>query len=109
MGNGDNSVKPTRQEIQDYVLATLQELCRDWDYSRPVGPDSLMFSELGLESLDAVVLGTSIQEHFQQPLPFAELFAEIGRDQRDLSITELVDFVDHNLSQIALETGGIVQ
>jgi acyl carrier protein len=98
------TVKPTREEIQEYVLATLQELCHDWDYSRPVGPGSLLFTELGLESLDAVVLGTIIQEHFQKPLPFSELLAEIGRDQRDLSIMELVDFVDQHLKQVSLET-----
>ncbi len=97
-------MKPTHEEIQEYVLATLQELCRDWDYSRPVGPGSLLFSELGLESLDAVVLGTIIQEHFQKPLPFAELLAEIGREQRDLSIQELVDFVHQNVNQASLET-----
>jgi acyl carrier protein len=98
-------VKPTREEIQAYVLATLQELCRDWDYSRPVGPESLLFTELGLESLDAVVLGTIIQEHFQRPLPFAELLAEIGREERDLSIMELVAFVDQHLNHIPLEAG----
>jgi acyl carrier protein len=98
-------LKPTREEIQDYVLATLQELSRDWDYSRPVGPESLLFTELGLESLDAVVLGTTIQEHFQKQLPFAELLAEIGREQRDLSIEELVDFVDRNLNHVQLEAG----
>ena len=97
-------MKPTREEIQEYVLRTLQELCQDWDYSRPVGPGSLLFTELGLESLDAVVLGTTIQEHFHTPLPFSELLAEIGRDQRDLSIMELVDFVDKNLKQVSLET-----
>ena len=97
-------MKPTHDEIQDYVLATLQDLCRDWDYSRPVGPGSLLFTELGLESLDAVVLGTIIQEHFQQPLPFAELLAEIGREQRDLSIKELVSFVDQHLNDVPMET-----
>jgi acyl carrier protein len=96
-------MKPTRQQIQDYILATLQELCHDWDYSRPVGPESLLFTELGLESLDAVVLGTTIQEHFQKSLPFAELLSEIGRLQRDLSITQLVDFVDEHLNQVPLE------
>ena len=90
-------MKPTRQEIQDYVLSLLGELCRDWDYSRPVGPESLLFSELGLESLDAVVLATSIQEHFGQQMPFAELLAAIGEQQRDLSIAELVDFIDKHL------------
>lgn len=90
-------MKATRQEIQNYVLRLLEELCRDWDYSRPVGPDSLLFSELGLESLDAVVLATSIQEHFGQQMPFAELLAAIGEQQRDLSIAELVDFIDKHL------------
>jgi acyl carrier protein len=91
-------VTPTREEIQNYLLQTLQELCHDWDYSRPVGPESLLFTELGLESLDAVVLGTIIQEHFQRPMPFAELLAEIGREQRDLSIRELVEFIDRNVN-----------
>ncbi len=96
-------MKQTRDDIQEYVLATLQELCQDWDYSRPVGPSSLLFTELGLESLDAVVLGTTIQEHFHKPLPFAELLSEIGREQRDLSIRELVDFVDRNLNRAEVE------
>lgn len=97
-------MNPTRQEIQDYVLNKLSELCRDWDYSNPVSPSSLLFKELGLESLDAVVLGTNIQEHFGRPLPFAELLAEIGRLQRDLSIAELAEFVDKHLNDAHLET-----
>jgi len=52
---------------------------------------------LGFESLDAVILGTSIQEHYQTQMPFAELLSEIGQQQRDLSINELVDFVDRHL------------
>jgi acyl carrier protein len=87
-------MKPNREAIQNYVLETLGELSQDWDYSRPVGPESLLFSELGLESLDVVVLGTTIQEHYQKQMPFAELLGEIGqRDRKDLSIRELVDFV----------------
>lgn len=86
-------MKPDRQEIQDYVLRIMQELCQDWDYSQPLSPKSLLFTELGLGSLDAVVLGTAIQEHYQTPMPFAELLSEIGEQQRDLSIEELVDFV----------------
>jgi hypothetical protein len=31
-------------------------------------------------------------------MPFAELLAEIGQQQRDLSIDELADFVDTHLS-----------
>lgn len=88
----------TRQEILGYVLGLLQELVRDWDYARPVGPETHLFSELGFESLDAVVLGTAIQEHYQRPMPFAELFAGLGqREVRDLSVAELVEFIGAHL------------
>jgi acyl carrier protein len=90
-------MRPSRQEILDYLLQTIGELTRDWDYSEPVKPESLLFTELGFESLGAVILGTAIQEHYHMEMPFAELLSEIGQRQRDLSINELVDFVDTHL------------
>ena len=90
-------MRPSRQEILDYLLQKLGELTEDWDYPDPVSPESLLFTELGFESLDAVVLCTAIQEHYQTPMPFAELLAEIGQHQRDLSIDELTDFVNTHL------------
>ena len=90
-------MRPTYEEVQEYVLGTLLELSRDWDYSKPVSLDSLLFTELGLESLDAVVLVTKIHEHYGKQMPFAELLAELGRVQRDLSVRELVEFVDKHL------------
>ena len=86
-------MKPTQPEILAYVLETVQGLCQDWDYAEEVGPESLLFTGLGMESLDAVVLCTALQEHYQTPMPFAELLAEIGEKQRDLSIAELAAFV----------------
>lgn len=88
---------PTRDQILQYVLTTMENLSGDWDYSRPVGPDSLLFTELGFESLDAVVLCTSIQEHYHKQMPFPELLAALGRERRDLSIRELVDFIEQHL------------
>jgi phosphopantetheinyl transferase/acyl carrier protein len=90
-------MRPSRQEILDYLLQKMGELTQDWDYPDPVSPESRLFTELGFESLDAVVLCTAIQEHYQTPMPFAELLAEIGQQQRDLSIDELTDFVDTHL------------
>ena len=91
-------METSRQEILAYLLKTLQDLSQDWDYSREIDEKSLLFSELGLESLDAVVLGTSIQEHYRKPMPFAELLAELGREQRDLSVGQMVDFVNTHLN-----------
>ena len=86
-------MKTTQPEILDYVLKTVQGLCQDWDYADPVGPESLLFTGLGMESLDAVVLCTAIQDHYHITMPFAELLADIGQQQRDLSIAELAEFV----------------
>jgi acyl carrier protein len=96
-------MKQTRQETLDYVLQMVQGLCQDWDYADPVSPDSLLFTGLGLESLDAVVLGTAIQDHYHVQMPFAELLADIGEKRRDLSIAELADFVYQHLSAAAAE------
>jgi len=90
-------MRPSRQEILDYLLQKMGELTQDWDYPDPVSPESKLFAELGFESLDAVVLCTAIQEHYHTPMPFAELLAEIGQQQRDLSIDELTDFVNTHL------------
>ena len=91
-------MKPSRERILEYVLKMIQELSQDWDYSSAITPDSLLFTELGLESLDVVVLGTAIQEHYQFQMPFAEFLAELGRERRDVSIAELVNFVDKHLN-----------
>lgn len=96
-------MKPSRKEILSYIQGMIEELSHDWDYSRAVTPESMLFTELGLESLDVVVLGTTIQEHYQFQMPFAEFLVEIGqRERRDLSIAELVDFVDEHLNRAEL-------
>ncbi len=87
----------TQPEILAYVLKTVQDLCQDWDYADPVGPESLLFTGLGMESLDAVVLCTAIQDHYRITMPFAELLADIGQQQRDLSIAELAEFVGQHV------------
>lgn len=95
-----------REEILQYVLRTIEDLAQDWDYSREVGPQSLLFTELGMESLDVVVLATAIQEHYRFQMPFAELLADVGqRANHDLSISELVDFVDQHLNAGVTTTG----
>jgi acyl carrier protein len=87
---------PTRAEVYAYVVETLQDLARDWDYSRPVDSHTRLFSELGFESLDAVVLGAAIQDHYHRAMPFAELLAQLGQTGSDLTVGALVDFVQRH-------------
>lgn len=93
----------SREEILNDVMELLEELSEDWTRSQPLTPQTLLFSELELESLDAVVLGTALQERYQKEMPFAKLLADIGEQQRDLSVSELVGFVDAHLNPRAEE------
>jgi acyl carrier protein len=82
---------------QDTTLETLRLIFRQdlgVDPLQPIDPDTRFFRDLGLASIDAVVLGEAIQNHYARPLPFHELMADLGRrPERDLAISELVDFL----------------
>jgi acyl carrier protein len=68
----------------------------------PIEPETRFFADLGLASIDAVVLGEALQQHFSRPIPFQDLMAELGRrDQRDMTIGDLVDFLRVHLGQPA--------
>jgi acyl carrier protein len=93
---------PTRDQILADLLALLNSMVRDWEFEGPVGANTRLFADLAFESLDLVVLGAKLQEHFGQSFPFPEFFAEIGqREVRDLTIGEWVDFIQRNLRQPA--------
>jgi acyl carrier protein len=91
----------SRDQVQSYIQGKLEELSQDWDPPRKITPDSLLFTELGFESLDAVILGVAIQEHYGCEMPFAGLFAELGESRRDLSVSELVDFAYTHANAVA--------
>jgi len=81
--------------VLESVLDLLNELSGDWEYEGVVGPDTYFLADLGLESLDIVVLGTMIQQQYGR-LPFAEYLEELGQrpvDERDVSVAEVVAFV----------------
>ncbi len=83
----------SRDEVLTYVLNLLEQLAEDWDYEGEVTPETLLFRGLNLQSLDVVVLGNSIVEHYNRPIPYADFLAEIGqREFNDVSVAEWVDF-----------------
>ena len=67
-------MSPDRATVQAEVLDLVNELAGDWEFDGEVTPDTFFLNDLGLESLDLVVLGTSIQYKYG-PLPFAEYLA----------------------------------
>jgi len=80
------------------VLEMMDQLADDWEYSGEIMPGTYLLGDLGLESLDLVVLGTMIQQRYGR-MPFAEFLAEIGQrpvEERDLTVGELVAYVSQH-------------
>jgi acyl carrier protein len=87
------------------VLELIDELSGDWEFEGEITPATRFLADLGLESLDLVVLGTLIQHRYGQ-LPFAEYYAEIGQRpvaERDVSVSELVAFICENRAPASRE------
>jgi acyl carrier protein len=88
-----------QSEITADVLNLLTQLARDWEYSGEISTRTLLFADLGFESIDAVVLASHVQDHYQRQLPFPELLAELGRREvKDITIGELVEFIHFHLN-----------
>jgi acyl carrier protein len=88
---------PSRSDILQEIAEILE---RDLgvQYAHAINEETRFFADLGLASIDAVVLSERLREHYRQPLPFDILMAEIGRrTDRDLSIGELIAFLASNL------------
>lgn len=85
------------------ILADLAHVFADFqgrEYSGPLTPETRFFADLGLASIDAVVLGELLQERYGRPLPFGDLMAELGRrEDRDLTLGELANFLARHLDR----------
>jgi acyl carrier protein len=85
----------TDMQVLQEVLALMGQLADDWEYSGPIDEHTSLLRDLGLESLDLVVLGTAIQQRYGR-LPVAEFLADIGQRPlaaRDVSVGELIGFI----------------
>ena len=91
-----------RADVRDQLLRILATLRADWEYSSEITENTGLFLDLEFESIDAVALGTAIEEHFNQSLPFAEFLARISeRKATDITVGDLLDFLMANLKPMA--------
>jgi acyl carrier protein len=82
-------------QVLERILALLKEAQGDWEYDGEIGPDTRFVADLGLESLEIVVLATMVQQRYGS-LPFPQYFEEIGQrplEERDITVAELASFV----------------
>jgi acyl carrier protein len=85
---------------EERILDDLTGMLRNFygrEYSGEINMQTRLGADVGMASIDAVVLGETIEEHYGRKIPFNEFMAELGRRQaRDIELGELVRFL-HNL------------
>ena len=85
----------------DDLVADLALLLRDFqgrEYSDAITRSTRFFADLGFASIDAVVLGETLEKRHGRKLPFNQLLAELGQRQaEDFTVGELADFLTRHL------------
>ncbi|HTU17625.1 MAG TPA: acyl carrier protein [Gemmataceae bacterium] len=88
----------TKEQIMDDVAGILRNF-NGREYSGDIDSNTLFFGDLGLASIDAVVLGETLEEHYGRKLPFHLFMADLGRRSvRDIPLGELVAFLHQHLN-----------
>ncbi|MBV8847162.1 MAG: acyl carrier protein [Bryobacterales bacterium] len=94
----------TREQIRNDLISLLKEAREDWDDSAAITDETGLFLDLGFESIDAVGLGSALEQHFGKVLPFPEFMSRAKEeDLSDITVGRLLDFLEVNL---APATGG---
>jgi acyl carrier protein len=98
----------TEEMVLAEIVAILDELKGDWEYSGDITLETQLFGDLGLESIDLVALSAAIEERYRQSLPFAEFIEQMLERPApvDVSIHELVVFTQQHL---AAQPAGVSQ
>lgn len=90
----------TREEIKEQLLRLLKDAREDWDTSQIVTEETGLFNDLGFESIDAVGLSASLENQFDQALPFPEFMARAKREEwKDITVGSLIDFLMANVGK----------
>jgi acyl carrier protein len=84
------------------VLSDVLEIIRDMLCCPPsaVHADAWFFADLGLSSIDLIVLGDRLEEHYATPLRFADSLSEVARaGVEDVTLGQLASLVELRLQQ----------
>jgi acyl carrier protein len=87
------------QSVLDDLVCILQNFPRR-EYFGEIDRRTRFFDDLGMVSIDAVVLGEKLEQRYGFRFPFNELIADLrDRQAEDLEVGELADFIHFHLSQ----------
>lgn len=89
----------TKDQITAEVVAILEKTASDWDDDIEMQADTKLVEDLGLSSIDILHLSASISMAVKQRLPYDRLLVQNGEYVNDVTLGELVNFIEANLSE----------
>ena len=90
---------PTLENVFSVIVNFIKELSCDWEYSGKITHQTTLLSDLGFESIDAVALGTAIEDHFNKKIPFAQYLSDLEeKGVSDITLGEFALFVQKHLA-----------
>jgi acyl carrier protein len=89
----------TPETILRELADVMRQTFPDRDYAGPVETHTRVFADLGLASIDVVVLAEKLEQFYDRRLPFGPFLAGLRtRGAEDLELGELVAFLQQYTS-----------
>ncbi|GMQ83277.1 MAG: hypothetical protein BMS9Abin06_0010 [Gammaproteobacteria bacterium] len=91
-----------KTEIEEKVISVLDSMSQDWELDSVDKIDSKtgLMNDLEFESIDVVQLAVALEQKFDEKgLPFEKLFMRDGDYVDEIFVSEVVDFLDENISR----------
>ena len=88
----------TANDLMAELATVVQQTFPDRDFADPVDLQTRVFGDLGLASIELVVLAERLDAHFGCRLPFGTFLKGLrDRGADDLTLGELVTFLQQNI------------
>jgi acyl carrier protein len=100
MSSSENKSVLTKEDIQSKVVSVLQEMTADWDLDNEneISSETSLMEDLAFESIDVVQLVVALEKKLDRKgIPFEKLFIQDGDYVEEVSVGELVNFLNDHL------------
>lgn len=95
----------SKEAIQGKVVEILQDMVQDWDldFAEPIGSQTRIVEDLGFESVDLMQLMVAVEKAFSiRGLPYDEVLMEDGGYVTEITVGQLVDFLENGIKTAAV-------
>jgi len=87
------------EQIYADLTGVMRRAFPDRDYSGPIGPDTRVLGDIGLASIELVVLAEKLEAFYGRKLPFAAFLGGLRKHGADdLELGALVGFLQQHVS-----------